>query len=381
MSGAAPGIRGNPAFPAVLLADVFDYLHLRDLLLAAMPVSRYWRQSVINHRLYWYDLELRDHGPDNVIQSGPLFSLRLSRTEARLIRVRVEYDDPGVAIFTEIAQHLSQITFLYLLTSPGCAGQAIQSFRAYGAPSLTDFHIASWSKTPDSAPIAMPADLFASRAPQLRNVSLSDIELAPGPLFPVSLVNVTFLSYSIASDRAAQLPNVFLECPRLQRLSLQGTLALEDPVFMEGQNWERLREVSFNIFGLDANQLPIAGVRRVKHHCYHRGTNTVINAARSLTEPLSINFHWHHGLAGGAFKLLRITMRSAVKQPAYEREIETQLPVPPPGAFPRDPISAFQNPPLVGNIVRLVLANSNWDDLVGLGYLAAFPALGTSSSR
>ncbi|EJD47212.1 hypothetical protein AURDEDRAFT_113491, partial [Auricularia subglabra TFB-10046 SS5] len=168
-------------FPDFLLADVLDYLLLGELLLAAMPVNRYWRQCAINHRLYWYDLELTEHCPDSVLQSVPLFLLRLSRTHARPVRVRVEHDEPGAAVIAEVSQHLSHITFLYLHILQNYASQAVEALRTQGAPVLTAFYLAVSSQAPDSDPITVPSDIFASTAPVLEHVDLTDIELTRIP--------------------------------------------------------------------------------------------------------------------------------------------------------------------------------------------------------
>ncbi|EJD47205.1 hypothetical protein AURDEDRAFT_163811 [Auricularia subglabra TFB-10046 SS5] len=377
MSDERLGTDNAQAFPEFLLADVLDYLPLPELLLAAMPVNRYWRESVLSHPHYWSVIQLLEDAPESVSKSSCLFTLRLSRTGSKPTRVRIMHSNPGAAALVELAQHLGHITFLFLHTSPSYVAQAVEAFRAHPVPALTDFFLASWAETPGSDPIAMPPDLFSSSAPRLEHVDLSDVELSPQPRFPAFLANVTSLSYSMATREYSQVPDLFSGCPRLGVLCLQGILALDDPAFRLARNWDRLHAADLNIFGLDANLLPVGGVRRVKYHCYYHGTTTVIHAAEHLAGPLSVAFHCQHDLSApsGVFTLLSITMRSTAGQRAHERRVETTLPTPPPGTFPLDTITAFQNAPIVDRIVRLVLSVADWDELVGRGFLTAFPAL------
>lgn len=390
MSGSLHGARESSVFPEFLLADVLDYLDLHNLLLAAMPTNRYWRKSALNHRRYWSRIELLDHyhHPSNSLspsmKSVALFILRLSRTDARPITVCVNHADLGAVLVDELARNLAHITELHIDTSPKWARQVVEVFRAYPAPLLTDFSLASWSRTPDDTdPVTMPADMFAATAPSMDRVNITKIELAHRPHFPAFLANISSLTYTIASW-SYRLPNIFEECTRLRTLFLQGCMALDAPPFSYAPNWERLHSVTLNIFVPEPtrNQLPVGGVPRVTYHCYNQDTETVLTAARHLAEPLSVAFGWQPDqLDRGpdTFRPFNITMRSLSaqrkRQRALWRQIRTTLPASPPGVFPGDTITAFQVAPLVSIIVRLVLHVSNWDELVGLRYLTGFPAL------
>ncbi|EJD47210.1 hypothetical protein AURDEDRAFT_184064 [Auricularia subglabra TFB-10046 SS5] len=349
-----------------------------------MPVSRYWRQAVVDHPHYWSFLQLQDGSADSVNKSTSLFILRLSRTGSKPIDVHVQHADPGAAVFAAIAQHLAQITFLFLRVTPGAASQAADAFRAYPAPCLVNFYFMVWPVQIEAAPPPLPHDMFASTAPRLRRVNLTGLTLLPHPHFPAFLREVPALGYTVISRVPADLPDVFRECLQLKQLSLQGTVVLTDAAFTRASNWERLDEVDFNLVGLTAEQFPIRGVRCVRSHYSSVRTDTVLDAARSLTSPLSVAFHrndagFHRnnrdaGLRA-AHAVVKVTLRSTVNQLSHERILRVEVPALAPGQFPDDAITAFQRAPLVETIVRLMLCISDWDDLIGRGYLTEFLAL------
>ncbi|EJD49422.1 hypothetical protein AURDEDRAFT_122264 [Auricularia subglabra TFB-10046 SS5] len=382
MSALAFTPEGAPVFPDLLLADVLDYLDLDDLLLFAMPVSKYWRWSVINHRTYWHNIELIDDGPEwqPGLDSVDLFLLRLSRTGSKPVKVRIEHDDPGAHVLVEVARHISHATLLHLHVSPHYSDQILSSFRTCPAPLLETLRLAilpSENAPRRAVPVVVPQDLFASHTPRLCLVALTEMTLPQPPNFPTFLRNVTSLSYGIMSGtrHACDVPNVFELCPGLKILKLQGTVVLPDPAFWRAQNWDRLEEVDLNLVALDANALPIANVPRVIYHYYDHDAHSVQAVADGISGALSIAVHWRPNFRPSPFTLIRVSMRSTTDRVHLERRIDGLVPQAAPGTFPEDALTAFQNAPIVGRIVRLVIAVQNWDDLVGAGYLSAFPAL------
>ncbi|EJD49403.1 hypothetical protein AURDEDRAFT_161501 [Auricularia subglabra TFB-10046 SS5] len=100
----------------ILLSDALDFLDMDSLLLSAMPVSRAWREQVVEHRAYWGTIALKNRLEDaaDTLQyekSVPLFLLRLSRTRARPVDLTISSNDLLV-VTSALEPHLSHLRSL-----------------------------------------------------------------------------------------------------------------------------------------------------------------------------------------------------------------------------------------------------------------------------
>lgn len=370
-------------FADTLLPNVLDYLDIADLLLAAMPVSRSWREQVIGHQSYWGDLTLREDDT-SLLCSVELFLLRLSRSQDRPVSVSVALNDPR-PVLVEIALQLAHIRSLVLRTDICHSARVLRAFTLPSAPILEEVTL-EFRPSPgpgDPSNATMPFDIFASSAPLLSMIDMTNIDLPAQAPFPVCLLNAAalFLRSTRTPQPPRTFPNILAHLPRLRKLYLGEGHTLEDPSFLSEDTWANLEEFSYWPSPDNAAwsfQLPLYRVRCVRLYCYYLASD-VIRFAGTLAGPLSVAFPLMPGLGegmNGAYPDVMFCMRPMAEGSSHlERWVSTWLPLPDLALFPFHTFAAFQRPTLTSRITRLVLSIANWDHFFALRYLRSMPAL------
>ncbi|EJD49405.1 hypothetical protein AURDEDRAFT_161503 [Auricularia subglabra TFB-10046 SS5] len=358
----------------ILLSSMLDFLDVEALLLCAMPVSRYWREQVIEHRTYWRSIALMGTGPNGIERrkhelSKDLFLLRLSRTHVRPIELMISWDDP-LAVLPDVAAHLSHIRRLYFHAEAEHCLAILAVLRGPAAPSL-EFLALSCGSGPV---VTLPRDLFSGHAPALREVALNNIQLPSADPLPDCFHNIATLRFE-GTARPMQLPNLLPHCPQLSHIHLLGDVTPGDPDLHRIENWRAVR--TLRLFGRRTSEVWTSlgvSLRIPFIVLYACGTSSVISLAMILGTRLTVE------LFSNAHQAARDSVRFYAGFSAYgdarphRRFVHMSLPASV-HAFPQlHAITAFQDEVVSDRIAELVFELDHWGTLVG-HYMTRFSAL------
>ncbi|KAH7100250.1 hypothetical protein BKA62DRAFT_672904 [Auriculariales sp. MPI-PUGE-AT-0066] len=140
-------------------------------------VSKRWGDLILDHPVYWGQLELTEVSDG----SSALFLKRMSHSRGRTITVLVmtrQYDDPSRSIFSAIGENMGHISSLTLICP---LSQPIFELIAQPAPLLHTLHLKSTTGLVFPKP-----ETFQFSAPRLRIVNLINIAAPPGPVAALS---------------------------------------------------------------------------------------------------------------------------------------------------------------------------------------------------
>ncbi|EJD49400.1 hypothetical protein AURDEDRAFT_150581 [Auricularia subglabra TFB-10046 SS5] len=354
-----------------------------------MPVSRFWREQVVEHRSYWGSIDLV--GVETYIgrgqYSGPrcnesveLFLLRLARTHARPIDVTIGWVAP--TLVGAIVPHLPHIRHLQVVSLISRWEAVVHALCATPAPMLESFrlsfHYRHDRKDLDCRPL-VPHDLFAGRADLLKHVHLWDIGFSSTSELPAAFANITSLYLWITRPNArVRLPNIFRSYPRLRRLEISGYVALSDEKFWRAETWSALDELAFARLlpeeeVLNVRARPLRQIPRITFSSC--GEATVVFLAEALGARLSATFPWLQPQAELGEIDFDVDFRPFGDTSAAKRTVRMHTV----SSGPRTPsihaITAFQNVAFSERIVELSLFLENWRVLVGQGYITELRAL------
>ncbi|EJD44524.1 hypothetical protein AURDEDRAFT_166307 [Auricularia subglabra TFB-10046 SS5] len=209
---------GSNTLPVELISLVFDSLSLQELLCASR-VSKFWRAVAFRHSTFWRDVTLSS------LSTAALdcFHARIGAGSNRSVIVNISL--PEVALPARLqynalpllTHNLYRIEMLFVEIDPACDTDIFTALKC-PAPRLNTFHLARIQDTRPSD--ALPVDLFASQAPNLRDVHLIDVELFADRL-PPAFSSVTELSYCFHG--AQSFPTaLFAHCKLLRSLTIYG---------------------------------------------------------------------------------------------------------------------------------------------------------------
>ncbi|EJD49369.1 hypothetical protein AURDEDRAFT_161464 [Auricularia subglabra TFB-10046 SS5] len=381
-------------FPDTVLPDVLDFLDLDMLLLAVMPVNRYWRGQTIEHPTYWRSIRLvgsegyiEYHGLQTYLnnsqkhhESVDLFLLRLSRTYARPISISLLYVDP--LIFGLLLPHMGHIRSLALHPFISHQDAVLRALRSRPAPLLESMELGfryPHSEMEMGSATLLPCDMFSCHAPALKNVRLTDISLPTSEL-PPCFSNIRSLAvWAMHRNTQYSLPNVFQHCKQLRSLEICGFVALDDPEFRRAETWSSLARLSLrdlsppNAWDI-LRILPLAEVPLIS---IYSGRNDVgvIALAATLGTRLSAAFPLLISSGDTDSNWCMLDLEPFGDTTPRRRIVESPLPRTRPAIPWSSPISAFENADFTRRIVELTLWLTNWELLVGQRYLTAFPSL------
>ncbi|EJD54975.1 hypothetical protein AURDEDRAFT_155214 [Auricularia subglabra TFB-10046 SS5] len=202
------GHLGVPTLPVELLSLVYDNLSLQELL-GASHVSKFWRTVALRHRTFWRDVTLSS------LSTAALdfFHARLDAGSSRSVTIRMilpKVEFPArlrsVAL-PAVTANLHRIDVLRLKIDVAFDFDCFSALR-YSAARLKRLDVIMVSET--RASDALPVDLFASQAPNLRVVRLVNAQLYADRL-PPAFSAIATLRYLFA--RPQSFPTaVFAHC-------------------------------------------------------------------------------------------------------------------------------------------------------------------------
>lgn len=191
-------------------------------LLPVLRVCVLWRQIALDNPAYWSELKL--YSTTNAAVA--LFLLRLSRTRARPIFVRLDVRQPEVivstAVLPAIGRHVDHIRWLFLHFHSSHFIAAADAVRA-PAPLLFALRFELAMTADDYDRPELPLDIFANEAPLLESVSLRNVRL------PNERINVFSNVSSVGfGGNGINLPRIDMQplpkqFPNMTQLTLLGS--------------------------------------------------------------------------------------------------------------------------------------------------------------
>ncbi|EJD47560.1 hypothetical protein AURDEDRAFT_183982 [Auricularia subglabra TFB-10046 SS5] len=208
---------GANKLPVELLSLVFDSLSLDELLLSS-HVSTYWRSVAWRHRTFWRDITLAAASPSAIA----FFQARLTAGSTRSVIVQLyvpplEFPaDQRSIVFSTVTRNLYRIDRLHVEFDVPFEEELFLTLN-HPAPRLNTLDL---TVVDDDHPSdALPVELFASQAPCLRHVRLTNMRLCEDRL-PRVFSALIELRYCFGE---ASFPTaVFSHCPALETLVIYG---------------------------------------------------------------------------------------------------------------------------------------------------------------